>query len=188
MGLYRFANRRVRNCIEAIWGPGSCSSVFPIICCLMFVLLLLFCNTTKDWSESDYPKLQYPESSIRLLYVQPGTGKDSVHAVIKSYSLAQRPEFEALSYTWGDKTDWRFVRVNGRKMKISGNLYEALTALRRPWEARALWVDQICINQGDIREKNNQIPLMTWIYGRAKNTLIWLGKYDVRGGRTKPRT
>jgi hypothetical protein len=39
-------------------------------------------------------------------------------------------------------------------------------------------VDQICINQGSLEEKNSQIPLMPLIYSRAKTTLMWLGKHE----------
>jgi Heterokaryon incompatibility protein (HET) len=37
------------------------------------------------------------------------------------------------------------------------------------------WIDQICINQGDVEEKGNQVKLMASIYKRAIRTLIWVG-------------
>ncbi|KAK3485259.1 uncharacterized protein B0T23DRAFT_389984 [Neurospora hispaniola] len=38
-----------------------------------------------------------------------------------------------------------------------------------------LWIDQLCINQSDSDEKAVQVGLMSQIYSRAKQVLIWLG-------------
>lgn len=40
-----------------------------------------------------------------------------------------------------------------------------------------VWVDQICINQSDLAEKTAQVQLMSLIYQRAWNTVIWLGDF-----------
>ncbi|KAJ4289848.1 hypothetical protein N0V90_011180 [Kalmusia sp. IMI 367209] len=37
------------------------------------------------------------------------------------------------------------------------------------------WIDAICINQGDIAEKNEQVPRMGDIYSMATRVWIWLG-------------
>lgn len=39
-----------------------------------------------------------------------------------------------------------------------------------------LWVDQICINQDDLKEKSQQVSLMGTIYRWAWSTLVWLGE------------
>lgn len=41
-----------------------------------------------------------------------------------------------------------------------------------------LWVDAICINQDDIREKTQQVNMMDQIYKAADTTVIWLGRED----------
>jgi hypothetical protein len=41
-----------------------------------------------------------------------------------------------------------------------------------PW----LWIDQICINQSEVREKNHQIPLMSRIYSQCTYVIAWLGR------------
>jgi hypothetical protein len=61
-------------------------------------------------------------------------------------------------------------------MEVTENLYEALLSIRLPREMRTLWIDQICIDQSSTEEKNSQVPLMTFIYSRASNVLIWLRK------------
>lgn len=37
-----------------------------------------------------------------------------------------------------------------------------------------IWADQICINQSDKAEQQAQIQLMSLIYSRALETVIWL--------------
>ncbi|KAJ4362901.1 hypothetical protein N0V83_010018 [Neocucurbitaria cava] len=40
---------------------------------------------------------------------------------------------------------------------------------------KLFWVDAICINQKDVRERNHQVPLMKEIYSRAAGVTVWLG-------------
>ncbi|RYP29982.1 hypothetical protein DL767_006465 [Monosporascus sp. MG133] len=41
-----------------------------------------------------------------------------------------------------------------------------------------LWVDAICINQNDLREKASQVNMMDQIYKSAETTVVWLGRED----------
>ncbi|KAH8588713.1 heterokaryon incompatibility, partial [Bisporella sp. PMI_857] len=43
---------------------------------------------------------------------------------------------------------------------------------------RAIWIDALCINQGDLSEKSKQIPIMRCIYENAEQVIIWLGLED----------
>ena len=60
-------------------------------------------------------------------------------------------------------------------MLISQNLYNALRMINQPGENPHCWIDQICINQSDSREKSLQVPLMGSIDGNATRVVIWLG-------------
>ncbi|OAF99362.1 HET-domain-containing protein [Paraphaeosphaeria sporulosa] len=88
--------------------------------------------------------------------------------------------YTALSYTWGDPIfDAQFHFANGTSIQITSSLASALTHLRSQTDSIFLWIDQICINQEDVQEKQKQIPLMGLIYSHATSTVIWLG--DERG-------
>ncbi|KAM5349851.1 hypothetical protein ACJ41O_006356 [Fusarium nematophilum] len=63
-------------------------------------------------------------------------------------------------------------------MNITANVEAILRQLRRPDQPRMLWIDAICINQDDAREREAQVLLMRRIYSAAERTLIWLGKND----------
>jgi hypothetical protein len=39
-----------------------------------------------------------------------------------------------------------------------------------------LWIDALCINQGDYEERSDQVKKMFQIYRRATNVIAWLGK------------
>lgn len=51
----------------------------------------------------------------------------------------------------------------------------ALLALRQTDEDRLLWIDAICIDQDNDKEKGHQVGQMRQIYENAEQVLIWLG-------------
>jgi hypothetical protein len=83
--------------------------------------------------------------------------------------------YEALSYAAGDLKDPGSILLNGWPFKVFGNLFLALSQLRFPKTERLLWVDQLCINQIDIPERNSSVLRMCNIYRQAASTVVWLG-------------
>ena len=87
------------------------------------------------------------------------------------------PEYEALSYAWGDPEASVVVHVDGKSFSLTPDLAAVLRQLRRQNITRVLWIDQICINQQDLEERSAQVKyMMGSIYSRAKSTVIWLGE------------
>ncbi|KAI4112914.1 MAG: hypothetical protein LQ345_006008 [Seirophora villosa] len=84
--------------------------------------------------------------------------------------------YTAISYVWGDPSLVKSITCNGKVFKTTQNLYTALRYLRRTDVTINLWIDQICINQTDLEEKAQQVILMSKIYKRAWNTIVWLGE------------
>lgn len=97
-----------------------------------------------------------------------------------SVATAQKNGYFALSYVWGDAQDTQPILVNGRTFKATRNLVEALrhVCAIKPECCSSLWVDAICINQRDDKEKSSQVALMRHIYAGALETLAWLGPGD----------
>jgi hypothetical protein len=83
--------------------------------------------------------------------------------------------YEALSYASGDPKDTEEILLNGWSFKVFANLFLALSQLRFPEKERLLWVDQLCINQTDIPERNSSVLLRCDIYRQATSTMVWLG-------------
>lgn len=45
---------------------------------------------------------------------------------------------------------------------------------------RVVWGDSICINQGNIKERNSQVQLMSRIYKSANSAIAWLGRRELQ--------
>ena len=67
--------------------------------------------------------------------------------------------YDALLYTWGDKSNSETIVVNGLGFQTHQNLARALRRLRTVGSV-LVWADGVCINQDDVSEKNAQVPMM----------------------------
>lgn len=151
-----------------------------------------------------YTTLDASRREIRLLRVLPCRDDDdddgdadppriacelSVHRLDHHGTRTITP-YTALSYVWGPEPPTTTVgpdntiTVNGEVLPARENLLAALRAFRRRrggdygGGGGYIWVDAVCINQGDREEKTTQIPLMGDIYGQAAQTVIWLGEAE----------
>ena len=89
------------------------------------------------------------------------------------------PAYEALSYVWGD--DGRrneFYLADGTILYLNDNLFEALQYLPQRCGTKYLWIDQICIDQSNVKEQNRQVEIMGNIYRYAYKVLIWMDADD----------
>jgi hypothetical protein len=59
---------------------------------------------------------------------------------------------------------------------VTRNLEAALRHLRHQNVPRRLWIDAICINQGDDIEKGYQIQQMQHVFRHARPVIVWLGE------------
>ncbi|KAI9781999.1 MAG: hypothetical protein M1839_005592 [Geoglossum umbratile] len=115
---------------------------------------------------------------IRVLELLPGPEGSQLSGTLIRHSLedecANRP-YEALSYVWGEAAAARTIKLGqNSSLKITENLEAALQVLRYQDRARMIWVDAICINQDDVKERDHQVQLMRRIYRNAKMVRVWL--------------
>lgn len=89
----------------------------------------------------------------------------------------QAPEFEAVSYTWGDAAKVTALPLGegAGHIALTANLSQALPYLSHHSATKRLWIDQLCINQSDGAEKGVQVGLMSEIYSKARRVIVWLG-------------
>ena len=82
------------------------------------------------------PQFRYnplPASSdIRLLEIYPSDSNDAVACNLVIKSLDSDPTYIALSYTWGDTGENRYITCNGIQVEVTRNLHSALHRLRLP--------------------------------------------------------
>ncbi|KAK4498031.1 hypothetical protein PRZ48_010687 [Zasmidium cellare] len=129
-----------------------------------------------------YQRLSDAQLQIRLLHLHGSDDKDSpLTGSIETYDVPTNepltePRFEALSYTWGTTTSEKGLIVNGKTLLVTENLASFLRVRRQQQQQELVfWIDAICINQQDMEEKSQQIPLMGFIYVLAFQATIWLG-------------
>jgi hypothetical protein len=115
---------------------------------------------------------------IRLMEIQPGMRNDLVRCRLKCVQLEKSPPYECLSYMWEALPGEITIFCENERVQITSNLHAALVALRHISNPRVVWVDALCINQGNNVEKSKQIPLMTRIYSKAQRVILWLGTSD----------
>ncbi|MCJ1320933.1 hypothetical protein MMC15_006274 [Xylographa vitiligo] len=75
------------------------------------------------------------------------------------------------------------ITVNGFTIRVKSNLETALRHLRYENRTRTLWIDYLCINQGNIADRNAQVRRMDLIYRKASQVIIWLGLPTEDSGR-----
>ena len=127
-----------------------------------------------------YKPLEHAQS-IRLVTIFPGVRRplgrsDPLHCELEHARLDQHPQYEALSYVWGDPTVKEPIYLGKIQFSITQNLHAALLRLRSEQKGLRLWIDAICINQCDITERNIQVSLMGDIFRAASGVTVWLGE------------
>jgi hypothetical protein len=148
-----------------------------------------------------YEAIAYHDE-IRILKILHGQKDDPLQCMLFSSALSSsvRPSqsklkahsYWALSYWWGEDApthpiemfDDTGVRKGLQKMSpfnssgifyVRNNLAAALRQFRGQTEDINVWVDALCINQGDLTEKNAQVARMHEIYSEAGYVCVWLG-------------
>jgi hypothetical protein len=124
---------------------------------------------------SIYSSQPLPTGKFRILTLHPGRLSQPVVCDLVEASIDDPPEFEALSYTWGDPNITVSIQLCGQAIPVTVNLASALRYLRHEQRSRILWADAICINQSSLSERNYQVAQMSRIYKQASQVLVWLG-------------
>jgi hypothetical protein len=134
-----------------------------------------------------YSPLMEP-GSIRLLSLIPHKDESArIQCRLFDYPLQESSEgthlYEALSYVWGASDKPHSISVDGCDLFITANLHAALFRLRDRFIERIVWIDAICINQGDDVAKAKQVLHMAEIYGKANRVIVWIGEAENDGDR-----
>lgn len=136
------------------------------------------------WNNRVYQDLQQGSRQIRVLELSRGSLSANVEARLTIVDLVKEPDethYEALSYSWGGHLMLRrLINLNGHSYLVADTVFNALRELRLPDRERRLWIDAICINQGNLDEKSQQVGLMGLIYKTAQNVIVWLGKAPIQ--------
>src|ERR1700761_8196449 len=113
----------------------------------------------------NYDSIINASSAFRLLKLYPSSLIEAdIHCDLITTNLKDEPSYEALSYTWGDPPAGKTILLHGVVFNVTDNLSVALQYLRHSDKPRYLWVDAICIDQKNDRERTQQVLQMRLIY------------------------
>ena len=136
------------------------------------------------------PNFQYDQIDavhtrlIKLDCNEPGARITITLRTVPFKDLGTKHLFEAISYHWGDEIasntilvrNFNADQVRPREIKVRHNFYQGLQHLRMPNMDVWLWVDALCINQQNLREKDIQVKRMAEVFVAAGKVIIWLGE------------
>ncbi|KAG8362266.1 hypothetical protein FVEN_g90 [Fusarium venenatum] len=144
-------------------------------------------QSTTTNSHSSYRSLNKPSKQIRLIEVKAQQPKAPLELNLSIHTLNKAPDFYAVSYTWGSGELSEMVLINGNPMMVTGNCYYALSQIHSHSKSSTsgttskrvyLWIDSICINQNDMKEKGYQVTMMFDIYSKAIKVLACVGPHE----------
>jgi hypothetical protein len=80
------------------------------------------------------------KEQIRIFMLSPSIKDSSTNPIIdnaliegslEAVDRIDKPEYTALSYTWGNDTPLRTILIKGKQFEITTNLHDALSELRQ---------------------------------------------------------
>ena len=172
--------------------PKSQADEYVISCSLSCIALTDIPNATsskeesQDWYELstahwDYRRLfpgRFARRTVRrYLAEQKKRGEIITRTATVSNTGATQGGYSALSYVWGPSTQSKQIHLNGHLCPVTDNLYAALEQLQHCEAVKKgmrFWIDALCIDQADLKERAAQIQLMHQIYTLAQHIVIWL--------------
>lgn len=138
-------------------------------------------RSDKTNSESQYSPLA--SHSIRLIRILPGEPSAPVRCTVVQRHLEDHPEYDALSYAWGSNAKTHCIHVEPQDpsapemtLPVTRNYFRLLQHLRNTSISTGeIWIDAVCINQDNDREKEKQVAMMGEIVEGAKRVLVYPG-------------
>ena len=144
-------------------------------------------NNDSFYATKPYAELDPAKQEIRLIKIWPDSGSGLIECTLlpKTLLLDEKGQYTALSYNAGDLRNTDAILLNGTRFNVFANLRHALGEVRDFWAQTysgrecLMWIDQICINQGDIKERSHQVRFMREIYQYAEQVLVCLSTRKV---------
>jgi hypothetical protein len=123
------------------------------------------------------------ETSIRLLHFS--RSEDGIFTGrLRRFPIAGAPHYYTASYVWGERKYTGFtINVKTGTLPILDSLVPFLKMVTRHSDFKASdwwWIDSLCINLDDSREREKQVRIMADIYKKARRAIVWLGEEKER--------
>ena len=111
---------------------------------------------------------------FRLLEILPGRPSEPIQCNLIHCSQGTA-QYSCLSYMRGDPLPLRAILINQKRFLVRQNLFAFLGAARAKKMRQLFWIDAVCIDQENLKERNHQVQQMSRIYKEAQEVIIWPG-------------
>jgi hypothetical protein len=134
-------------------------------------------HTNHAWFTELQPAPNRGQPWIRVFSLDAGAFGDPIFGRLTVDELDVAEPFDALSYSCGPPILSCSITINGAPgFRITQNLWNALQRVRKTDSDRRIWIDAVCIDQEDEREKSSQVRHMHAVYSRAEEVCIYWGE------------
>lgn len=158
-----------------------------LLCCLCSLLQIFMASSAASrsfsWSTLSTDFYYRPQAEIsnvgtyRIVTVHPAEYHDPIRCSLSEVSLKDTSvKFIALSYCWNSSAAEQTIWCDGRPLKVTANLFAALRNARPRNVDVRLWIDQVCVDQTNIIDRNEQVSKMGHIFRAASGVIVWLGE------------
>lgn len=135
------------------------------------------CSKYPDTRKQDQQWEKLKADEFRILVLAPSAYQTApLHGHLETYSLeGVLPSYEFVSYTPYQDLSRRYIYVEGSHIAISSELHSTLRDIRHPFSEVSLWVDAVCVNMEDAREKSHSAREMSRIIRRSRQVNVRFG-------------
>ena len=135
-----------------------------------------------EHSFAEYSPLNANQKEFRLLDLYPGKFEGRIRCSTRRASLGghTKPEYETISYCWGDVNERASIKLNGQNVSVPASAAAALRRVRMSKRNRVVWVDAVCIDQRNKEERGHQVTMMSDVYRSSTGILVYLGEGDAK--------
>lgn len=136
------------------------------------------CSDKRNPLKYTYRPLDDSLRSFRLAILHPGSSLDPLKCSIHQARLDAVPPYHTVSYSWGNASDQANVELDGMNCIVPETAAAALRRIRLPQLTRHVWIDAVCIDQANRREREDQVSIMRKIYSQSCGNIVFLGPSD----------
>lgn len=96
-------------------------------------------DALKPYTFGDLPN----QTSFRVIELLPGCDDDPISCLLHTVDLRECPDYDAVSYDWGDTSHKGPVICDNGILEIPLNLHESLVHFRLREKSRFIWADAL---------------------------------------------
>ena len=105
-----------------------------------------------------WQELNPTRREIRLFVLEPDEdGSAPPRGRLITRSLDQHLSYDTISHAWGGPSFPHVIHINNIEWLVTKSIYEVLQFLRDQKQEKCFWVDCLCIDQHDLKDRAQQV-------------------------------